>query len=361
VVDTAALSGCDVELRFDQPFLIDPEMRGGNVYDGSEVIPGSVIKGAIADLLRMGDAIGDYDALLSVLVVRHAFPSARGGERPLVPPLSLAFDGETLVDNALVANEDQPLRFAPDWKATDYEEVGRRYYVDGSVPRHVRTRAAIQGNNVPIDGKLFSQRLIATNAHVWKSAFALPDDAHEEQRRQLGALMALLRRVGLPRIGKTAVPAQLDWFEQCAEELPMRPATDGVQIVLQTPAWMIPAEWLLGEDGNPAIVELEDLYERYFSEVAGCQLIDFMALERWSGGSRFVGRLSQFADRYYPWLLTRAGSVFVLNGVSETMLDQWRRCGLPLPGACDWETCPFVPENGFGEIRIDDAANADVS
>jgi hypothetical protein len=66
-------------------------------------------------------------------------------------------------------------------------------------------------------------------------------------------------------------------------------------------------------------------------------------------------------------LLTSAGSVFVFEAqqpVASQYLDQWLNGGLPLGGRlveanqlggdrfAYWKRCPYVPENGYGEIGV---------
>ena len=123
------------------------------------------------------------------------------------------------------------------------------------------------------------------------------------------------------------------------------------RIELQTPAWLIPSSHLLGLDGSVvANGDAQALYAAYF-ESMGANLETFIALQYWSGGARSVRERSALNDRYYPWLLTRPGSVFILSGLDETIADQWQRCGLPSPDPKrTWRDCAFVPENGFGEI-----------
>jgi hypothetical protein len=74
---------------------------------------------------------------------------------------------------------------------------------------------------------------------------------------------------------------------------------------------------------------------------------------------------------YRPWLLTEAGSIFVLQATDtadvediKTMLKLWQSQGLPLSLSTiewyglggdkqqHWQYTPFVPENGYGEIAI---------
>ncbi len=69
-------------------------------------------------------------------------------------------------------------------------------------------------------------------------------------------------------------------------------------------------------------------------------------------------------EPYNPFLLTDAGSVFVLEAeagqqpLAQTKIDDWLQFGLPLP---DWavkrygdhgSTCPFRRVDGFGEIAV---------
>jgi hypothetical protein len=69
--------------------------------------------------------------------------------------------------------------------------------------------------------------------------------------------------------------------------------------------------------------------------------------------------------------LTEAGSLFLLqpaNDVSEDvgkkLIEDWLAHGLPLKGAVldyyqidkdesrQWQNCPFIPQNGYGEIAV---------
>ena len=67
----------------------------------------------------------------------------------------------------------------------------------------------------------------------------------------------------------------------------------------------------------------------------------------------------------YPYLLTKAGSVFVLHVAekekAELLLTNWLANGLHLPEWVKakykndkplWDVFPFVRENGFGEINV---------
>ena len=74
-------------------------------------------------------------------------------------------------------------------------------------------------------------------------------------------------------------------------------------------------------------------------------------------------------------LLTEAGSTFLLKPVAgreedaRKWLEEWARHGLPLsqqvrtfyeigdtPERAQWMQCPYLPENGYGEIRVNSTA-----
>ena len=138
-------------------------------------------------------------------------------------------------------------------------------------------------------------------------------------------------------------------------------------ITLQTDALMFNAY-----DSNLEDFEnIRGLYEDYWDVVTekSCKMKHFFARQKMLG--RYYGKRYPFhADgNYYPYILTSAGSVFVLEAVNETkapnVLSELQEKGLPLPVSIRrkltknkapeerfWQACPFVPENGFGEIVI---------
>jgi hypothetical protein len=335
-------------LRLNAPLLVDHIFHSGNVQDGSEIIPGDVVKGAIADMLAMGGELENYSDLLSAVTIRHARP-AEGQAVPLPPaPLSLGFSSSGGVDMLAEPDMTEPLEFQRDWKNSQREQVCTQFYLPGNLPRHVRTRTAISlGDNVPEPAKLFSQRCVATLNTVWHTALILPEDTDEQLQAKLGALAAFLKGQGIARIGKTAVEAGCTTSLFTTAGLVRNGGT--VRITLQTPAWLL-SPGSLAKDG----ADLFEAYSHYFRDRLNCTLKDFAALQYWSGGPRFVGRKSSRSDGYYPWLMTHAGSVFILANVDEDKLLAALRCGLPAAENRTWKDCPFLPQNGYGEIVAGD-------
>ena len=145
---------------------------------------------------------------------------------------------------------------------------------------------------------------------------------------------------------------------------------DVVLVTLQTDTLMLDPEKVR------ALAPLDDLkalYSTFWKEMAGnaLELVDFYAHQRFLGGyqyHRYLGARERATNpnHYYPYYLTGAGSVFRLrpNDQAEArrLLSKWLEKGLPIPdwsnkayrrvGAAFWETCPFTPENGYGEIAV---------
>jgi hypothetical protein len=101
------------------------------------------------------------------------------------------------------------------------------------------------------------------------------------------------------------------------------------------------------------------------------ELVDYFAHQNFQGGYLYhrylgAGESKQKPKHYYPYYLTGAGSVFLLKVKDENaareIVQRWENLGLDLPawaiqeyGQYDrelWQNCPFVPENGYGEVVV---------
>ena len=137
-------------------------------------------------------------------------------------------------------------------------------------------------------------------------------------------------------------------------------------VTLQTDGLMTDPDLLRAEG-------LEAAYRDFWREASGGStgtgepgafaLARFFARQSLHGGylTRRAGR-----GGYEPYLVTDRGSVFVLEptgrGRPDEVLKRWR-AGLPVPkwvetryglsGKPLWQSCPFLPHVGFGEIAID--------
>ena len=126
-------------------------------------------------------------------------------------------------------------------------------------------------------------------------------------------------------------------------------------MVAETPAFLFDPR-----DQRP----LRELYASYWASACpGASLVDFFASQTLAGG--YLGhRRRAFGDNViYPFVLTQPGSVFLLEGEIGEALNGLLRSGLPVTKMVDgrplsWVNCPYMPENGYGEISVDYLADA---
>jgi hypothetical protein len=179
-------------------------------------------------------------------------------------------------------------------------------------------------------------------------------DVNERPRAR--RLVALLRQ-GLDGIGRTGARASFDDLPAAARApavAPVRGYDDLFAVVLLTDAVLT--------DPSRGDRSAEEAYRAYWSAaLRDAVLVDFVASQRLAGGY-LAFRYRPWRGTYHPFTLTEAGSVFLLRGASADGLKRLARTGLPLPRFADadpltWETCPFVPQNGFGAFRADHLAD----
>ena len=138
----------------------------------------------------------------------------------------------------------------------------------------------------------------------------------------------------------------------------MRPATKDTWIVtLRTPAVLCDIEAVLS-----GLNSAHAAYAKYFARESfnTLELVRHFAEQRLSGGG-YLWREFQESKKYRPYVMTQPGSTFVLKLAGDEQaandkLANWLRSGLPVsaevPDGQDLRTCPYVPENGFGEIIV---------
>ena len=343
----------------DRPLLVSSRRVEANVLAGAEVIPGGVLKGALARRLTLGGvdiAAAPWVDLLSDLHVGHAFPVKDGLERGRALPLSIATNraGDALRDELLEADarllEGEVPAFRPDWKGDTAEtEVRRRLGIGGGLDQIMRTRTAIEPERgAAAEGSLFSFKMIDPAGVRWQAVVDTADIAAAE----LGSVLSLLE-AGLDGIGKTdasmLAPA-LDPAPPPQGIAPVPHHPDHYAIMLETPALIIDTPAL--ENGQM----LHRAFADYFEEASGgtLSLVRFFASQSWAGGIVALRR-----KPYRPFVLVDAGACFLLQGDPDRLRD-WLRFGLPQPAwavaeGLDWRACVYLRENGFGAISLDRA------
>lgn len=407
-------------IRAVDPILIGGVRMKDNYLESETILTGTVLKGALAQCLRRRLRLPPEDAIkpseimtkagldllgkhFEGLRFTHAFPSRSPARRPVQYPLSLTKTKSGILRDVALSRdgllfERAAPQFRIDWK--DASAVDSEYGWSSPEP-FSRTRTKIHAlTRRAEEEKLYtfqyiypeklekcsredeSQELEAgwpterfceewgeQPETVWMSNVFLPEGLSEQEYRTLAGELLFVVRKWLDCIGKR--DGRINALV-CERQLPpatpcRSPVQDGTSIItLQSDALML-NPWTLA-DGESATVEMA--YRSFWDEVSAgtFELTRYFAAEKLVGG--YLGRRFKVEGRYFPFLLTNAGSVFVLkatgkgDGDPELMLQQWLRNGLPTAawaldkygktseGRLDWRKCPFTRENGFGEILV---------
>lgn len=357
-------------VSFDRPILVDAKWVADNAVSGAAIVPGAAFKGALAERLRRAGIDPESDPRfakpLAAMRVSHAFPVTDAGDLLLESlPLSLvalkregegfAFGDALKVPYGRGATIDgEAALFSTDWKDETFSDAAKALgRVGGDPPSELpRTHTAIGPKGIAEDQRLFTTIARSTRGRKWLLTVDGGGDSPEYQQ-----LVALLEG-GLDGIGRTGARATLlpvtqpvAWPQpKCVASHP-----DLFVVVLRTPAMMT----------DPlAAGDAKTQYERYFELTCpDAMLENFYAAQRLAG--RYLAtRRRPYGATYYPFVLTEPGSTFLIKAkpgktksVSEK-LAQLMRSGLPVvalsrAAPLSWRNCPFVPENGFGDITVD--------
>ncbi|NOZ69996.1 MAG: hypothetical protein GXP46_12320 [Deferribacteres bacterium] len=373
-------------VRAFDPLVIGGVKRKANYLETETIITGSIIKGALAATLnslcgvdnpiatpinsansrvaRMFPVLSEH---FSRIRFTHAFPTGND-RRPVVIPFSAVSAGGVCYD---VATSDGPQLvngiapvFQIDWKAEDYPvEFG------WAVPRTIaKTRTAVDSTlRRAEDSMMFTYQYVCPvdsddNEILWRGLVHIPEEVNSSTL-QAEVLEAVTR---IEYLGKrrSRVEVSIEPGKGLhAQEEGNVPAADGTVIVLlQSDTLMInPDEFRNDQTAN----NLRMLYERFWMEASD----ESMSLKRFFAHQRLLGGylVRRSGGRYYPFYLTGAGSVFVLESTdvrkSADVVDIWRRRGLPVPAWVEekyggreglplWNVCPFIPENGYAEVMV---------
>lgn len=372
----------DLDLEIDRPFVVNADQPLPNLFRGAAVVPGGALKGAWALALRRDGAMdAQMSELLAAIRVEHAFPVLRDGRtaRPERLPLSLVSTARGVRDVLLVDDVlpvapggawEGPWVFQDDWKGGDgaaRERVGLPF---PDLARDVRTRTRVDresgGAFYDSDaeaGALFTHSAVVpwgcggrADPILWRTRLVLPDAALASP-----ALPAALDRLarGLGRLGKTKARVTA-WPAAAAYADTPDPSKASVAHGGGT-AWCLglvtDALLFTTEAMRRAGSDVEALYRTYLAG-HGLTLVRFYAEQRLVGGYQAL-RYPQAAERYEPYVTTRAGSVFLVadagDGRGADALARWLRDGMDLPqelAGASWRGCPFVPGNGYGAIGL---------
>lgn len=385
-----------IVLEPEGPLCLAGRRIADNMFESEPEISGGVIKGALADfILRCyGSRDRDVSSLIPSGKLRwkelceefhrirmlHAKPVRKGVRRrpDSIPASAVQIDEKgTLKDVALQEGLIPVDKIAPafqiDWKSS--KEAEERFGIC-PVRRELRVRTQIETEERRAkEGNLFAYRMLVPRAKggpgqfeefEWLGGVSFADVASDKKQRVKTQLAEILCQYGIPGIGKLKTRCVVSR----AQDVPAMKSVEKTKshewvVTLQTPALLCDVEQVGSglSDAGPA-------YRMYWSEVSSGSL----RLERWFArqklaGGGFLWRKFQKGPSYRPLVLTQAGSTFVLHLAgdqkkAEECLDRWLKSGLPVAGkvcekfglagnAQDWQRCPYVPENGFGEIAAD--------
>ena len=378
VTGAAALREFDLSFCLSKPAMVAAEYSDSNTLQSGQRIPGGMIKGAVAQHLRMLGHIpetGELGAALSALRVGEAEPQGIAPTIPLdtVEPEDLTAP-DTRWDKATLKQPGcgKGIKFTPDFKR-DRNPV--------SLETETRTRLRIdEKRQAAASGALFSQTLVRPDwpdgtPVIWRSrvdASACPTSTKAEQAARDLVSSALMG--GPASLGKTS--ARMTNLAAAPVPVSPAPGLGRLRVTIRTPTLMLREAHLADTSAYHAALRA------YWDCVTGgaYRLADddgppdfpplpavFASLSLHGGYEARKFRF--FGDQVVePFVLTDPGSVFVLEPVGRpqpSVLAGLSASGLPLVewagetpalSAKAWRDCPYLPENGFGAIAVEDAA-----
>lgn len=380
-----------IGLQFDRPFLVNSTKMGSNVLKSDVNPSGAVLKGAMANKLK---AQGCYDAFADILAevtVRNAvlLPDGKKAEnindRPRHIPLAFGLsregedtyigcDGFISDDELPLYVEDAALAYQIDWKEKQSKAVAKLFGLAPPPATEIRTRTAINvESGAAAESQLFSEICIVPDGHVWQASLSHDFELGSDQTQKFADMMAVLASGPLEGIGSTRAAATLALTPVDQSARKVEPEGKGFwRVTLQSHAVLHPLSAMAKKDAGSASW-LRQSYLEYWSGLIeqwnaqnpdkkvdlATKTFDFFASQRYAGGY-LAARYPLNADKYYPYFLTEAGSVFrfELTGDAEAFLGWLARAGLPAahddPDVVrDWRRFPFSPKLGYGEVTVD--------
>jgi len=403
---TISIDGNQIACRYDlvirpqSPFCIaEHHLAGNKLFKSSEVIPGNVIKGTLANFWKrllgcsgetkinekLDSTRPELGRYFDDLRITHAFPG-KDKVRPVQYPLSWVKvkvgDKDKFYDVALKEVDLQypeswlidgkAPAFSMDWKGKDYAKV-KPCFGWPEVERELRIRTAVNAETRrSSDEQLFAYEMVVPSdgmewyAHLEVSA--VPESDRANVVEQLRSLIA----GGVVGLGKTKAYTQLKLLnsESIRSHCPSHLLGPKWVVTLQTPALLCSTEGLTDSDSDRQAALLK-AYRDTFTSLSNDSLVlqRFFATQSLAGGE-YLWKRFKYSDFYEPLLLTNAGSVFVLTAEqgeekpAQDCIENWFNTGLPVPlwavkkyqlgekPASYWEKCPYIPQHGFGEIAV---------
>lgn len=405
-----------LRLNFSEPFCLAAPQLDENIFRSLDYVPGGAIAGAIQRALcdvTLGTSQTPSEAFPTLckhfndIRFRQAFPATQPSKvRPIPTPLSWvsitrakeAKEGKEatiLADVALVGDPalfkideiEYVPNFQPDWKGKEDVQV-RKATGWVRVAKELRTYTEIERTTgVAKKERLYGYELVRPENTDWVAAMDIPIMEEVHCKSFFTELQKLLNEAPL-LLGKTDARATLS-ISSLSQSDELKPHNDKDSpdywiATLASDALLLNIEDLAGKSQ----VEFEAAYRSAWQEIgqSATRMIEspavlqhYYSLEKLVGGNYLYHRFRDRNQPYAPYLITCAGSVFVLTSdpndrsAVQEMFRGLLRTGLPLIGWAKerfkredltgqehpgdyWENCPFIPNNGYGEIVVNHQA-----
>lgn len=379
----------EVLITPDHQFCIAGKPQDENLFESQEIIPGAAIIGSLATTWShmAGDSNGSLCNVndkerkelkdnFNKIRITHAFPATENASRPVTFPFSVVkTDKESFYDVATLSgpcliNNNVP-DFAVDWKSDD--DV-KQYFGWSQPERELRVRTAISPDTLrAADKELFAYELVMPKGHSWYARLDLSrvdSSCRQDVFKQLESLVSF----GVSGLGKTKTPFKIKFDTTHA----IRSAHPSNSTPINGKQWVVTlqTDTLLGvpekitENGRQE--KMFEMYRMAWEDLSkNLKLIRYFARQKFAGGKYLyhVFGKRKPTGMYMPWLLTEAGSVFVLEACDDPEaaredVERWLLQGLPLGKSVkeyyqidadpdlQWRACPYLPQNGYGEIAV---------
>ncbi|MDM8539456.1 hypothetical protein QUF90_00070 [Desulfococcaceae bacterium HSG9] len=380
--------GLDVSLELREPMLIGGVKRTETIFESEEIVPGAVLKGAMATGLNrlagnmsLGQSIDERNEFVSAafphlakfytaLRFLHAIPAEEPYIRKESIPLSVVCYGNEYENIAfkeseaeIWAKDTKPVSFRIDWKGNQ-----PKIYKRPKLKYHPVMRTAIDEDLLKADdSKLYSFRMIKPAKEIcWNFQVLFPENMPEDEKTGLDEEIHKALPLALRYIGKRQSRVDLS-SKHIKPRKSLSRLNDALSfaITLRSSAIMV-NPYYIAEKSEEVFDDhelMKSFYEGYWHDLFGNAVI----MKRWFASQELQGGyigMRFMKDHYRPFYLTSEGSTFVFiiqnHKSAEEKLKSLFREGLPLPswaqkeygGSLPWKRCPFVPQNGYGEIQI---------
>lgn len=409
----------------NQLICVASKSRRGNVFESDSIITGATILGTLATMLaskhgvpHIGELTDKSSLAKSFSNIRctHALPTKSGGSRPVPLPQSLLSMDDKIVDAWQCDTPPKELtelpKFQTDWKGADFNKAEQASKQDwGQLRKHLKVRTSIDNLGKAKEGSLFAYECFyspfatsiapiaddSQNRHSLEPATQwqfdldlrqLDADEYEHVVNELNDLLAC----GLLPVGKTDAVMTVSNVDT-ETLIKNKPSinmddtfVDGdcalIPIMLVTDMLLFNTDSVLKLTNDPS--KLLDVYQNSFKELIeqsknelkeelnielpDCiRLHHYFATQKMVGGDYYYQRFQKNNERfkgYQPWVMTEAGSVFVMSvntkhkKDAQSILTQWQDYGLSLPKSVadaygnTWDKNPFIKQNGYGEVVV---------